>query len=122
TARRADSPTDARGRRPRRASRTPHCRRPRCDRARATGTLRAPRGRAGRRVRTRSEPGGHARCTIVPVNVMPLKIPTDLSQPYTRFGVTIGRLTLTEIEYLRQRRNDPQLSQFMIFQQEISPE
>jgi RimJ/RimL family protein N-acetyltransferase len=53
---------------------------------------------------------------------MPLKIPTDLSQPYTRFGVTIGRLTLTEIEYLRQRRNDPQLSQFMIVQEEISPE
>lgn len=53
---------------------------------------------------------------------MPLKIPDDLSKPYTRFGVTIGRLTLPEIELLRQRRNDPAIGQFMIFRDEISPE
>ena len=53
---------------------------------------------------------------------MPLKIPSDLTQPYTRFGVTIGRLTLPEIEQLRQRRNDPELARFMIFRDEITPE
>lgn len=53
---------------------------------------------------------------------MPLKIPEDLSKPYTRFGVTIGRLTLAEIEYLRLRRNEPALSRFMIFRGNITPE
>lgn len=53
---------------------------------------------------------------------MPLNIPEDLSRPYTRFGVTIGRLTLAELEVLRQRRNDPALAQFMIFREHITPE
>lgn len=53
---------------------------------------------------------------------MPLNIPEDLSRTYTRFGVTIGRLTLGELELLRQRRNDPALAQFMVFRDEISPE
>jgi RimJ/RimL family protein N-acetyltransferase len=51
-----------------------------------------------------------------------LRIPRDLSERYTRFGVSIGRLTLAEIEILRQRRNDPAIAQFMIFRDEISPE
>lgn len=53
---------------------------------------------------------------------MPLNIPRDLSGTYTRFGVTIGRLTLDELEILRVRRNDPALSQFLIFRDEITPE
>jgi RimJ/RimL family protein N-acetyltransferase len=53
---------------------------------------------------------------------MPLNIPTDLSQSYTRFGVTIGRLKLHELEFLRERRNDPELARFMIFRDEITPE
>lgn len=53
---------------------------------------------------------------------MPLNIPRDLSATYTRFGVTLGRLNLGEIEFLRARRNDPALSQFLIFREEISAE
>jgi len=53
---------------------------------------------------------------------MPLNIPRDLSATYTRFGVTLGRLNLGEIEFLRTRRNDPALSQFLIFREEISAE
>lgn len=53
---------------------------------------------------------------------MPLNIPDDLSAPYTRWGITIGRLGLAELEELRRRRNDPAISQFMIFRDEITPE
>lgn len=53
---------------------------------------------------------------------MPLTIPEDLSQPYTRFGITIGRLSADEIEALRQRRNHRDVARFMIFQDEISEE
>jgi hypothetical protein len=53
---------------------------------------------------------------------MPLRIPTDLTPTYTRFGITIGRLRRDEIEILRQRRNDPAIAQFMIFRDEITQE
>lgn len=53
---------------------------------------------------------------------MPLNIPTDLSQPYTRFGITIGRLRLEEIDTLRRWRTHPDLTRFMIFRDEISAE
>lgn len=53
---------------------------------------------------------------------MPLSIPDDLSATYTRWGITIGRLGMTELEELRRRRNDPAIGQFMIFRDEITPE
>ena len=45
-----------------------------------------------------------------------------ISQPYTRYGITISRLTLAEIETLRRWRNHPEIAQFMIFREEISAE
>lgn len=51
-----------------------------------------------------------------------LQIPTDLSQPYSRYGITIGRLRLDEIETLRRWRTHPEIARFMIFQEPISAE
>lgn len=51
---------------------------------------------------------------------MALTIPDDLSKPYTRYGITVGRLTEPEIEFLRQQRNRPDIARFMIHRDEIS--
>lgn len=53
---------------------------------------------------------------------MALRIPTDLSQRFERYGISLGRLTAAELETLRQRRNDPAVAQFMIYRDHITPE
>ncbi len=53
---------------------------------------------------------------------MPLTIPDDLTQPYTRYGITIGRLKANELEELRARRNDPEIANVMISRDHITPE
>lgn len=43
-------------------------------------------------------------------------------QPITKYGVTLRPLTHDKIEMVRQWRNDPKISQYMEYREEITPE